>query len=292
MKQLILIFLILFANAVFSQRAETFKIKKFKVAKLSDSIRETSGLDFFGERLFTFNDSENPPELYEIDKNSGKILKTFKTDFTNRDWEALANDGENFYIGDFGNNAGTRKDLKIYKIPFDNDSLKPDSAKTIPFRYPEQTDFSSKNTNTDFDAEAMIFLDGKLHIFTKEWHSKKVSHYIVNPDSEAISENQAAEKSETFDLGFVATDAAYFDKKLYLIGYTKKAKVFLSIFSETQPGIFFQETPKKYCLGSAFSIGQIEGIAANETGIYISAETFISPIGTTKPRLYKIPNFK
>jgi hypothetical protein len=73
----------------------------------------------------------------------------------------------------------------------------------------------------------------------------------------------------------VVTDAAYFDKKLYLVGYTKKTEVFLDIFNETEPGIFFKENPKHYYLGSALSIGQIEGIAVDETGIYISGEKFI-----------------
>jgi hypothetical protein len=37
------------------------------------------------------------------------------------------------------------------------------------------------------------------------------------------------------------------------------------------------------------SIGQIEGIAVDETGIYISGEKFKSPLGSTKPSLYFIP---
>ncbi len=94
--------------------------------------------------MYTFNDSGNLPELYQIDSNSGKILKVLKTTAENKDWEALANDGENFYIGDFGNNSGTRKDLKIYKIPFQDDQLQNDLMKTISFYYPEQNDFAPK----------------------------------------------------------------------------------------------------------------------------------------------------
>ncbi|MCZ2083445.1 MAG: hypothetical protein LC112_04165, partial [Flavobacteriales bacterium] len=88
---------------------------------------------------------------------------------------------------------------------------------------------------------------------------------------------------------YVVTDAAYFDKKLYLIGYTKKAEVFLTIFNETKPGIFFEDKPKKYYLGSSLSIGQIEGIAVDEQGIYISGEEFNLPIIKVKPYLYFIP---
>jgi hypothetical protein len=44
-------------------------------------------------------------------------LKTLKVNAKNTDWEALTNDGNNFYIGDFGNNDGSRRDLTIYKVP-------------------------------------------------------------------------------------------------------------------------------------------------------------------------------
>ena len=147
----------------------------------SDSLKETSGLTFFREKLYTINDGGNSSEVFEIDKSSGKILNVIKTDLKNRDWEAITSDSTNTYIGDFGNNAGTRKDLKIYKIPF-KDSVKIDSIQEIPFFYPEQKDFEPKNINNDFDAEAMIFLNGKIHLFTKEWISKSVTHYTVNPN--------------------------------------------------------------------------------------------------------------
>lgn len=81
---------------------------------------------------------------------------------------------------------------------------------------------------TDFDAEAMIYLDGKLHLFTKEWGAKSTTHYIIDPE---ISDKQKARKTEVYKTGFVVTDAAYFNKKLYLVGYTKKTEIFLDVFN-------------------------------------------------------------
>lgn len=289
MKKVFLLFIVLTFQTAFSQQAEIFKLKKFRVAVLNDSIQETSGLNFFDENLYTFNDSGNPAELYKIDKNSGKILKVLKTNAENKDWEALTNDGNNFYIGDFGNNAGTRKDLKIYKIPFQNNQLQNDLMKIISFYYPEQTDFTSKNISTDYDLESMIYLNGKIHIFTKEWASKATTHYTIDPEN---YENQAAEKVESYKTGFMISDACYFDKKLYVVGYTKKTEVFLTIFNETEPGTFFKENPKHLYLGSALTIGQIEGIAVDDKGIYISGEKFYSPIKKTKPFFYFIPKDK
>ncbi|MCJ8155332.1 hypothetical protein MKJ01_16320 [Chryseobacterium sp. SSA4.19] len=277
------------SSFVFSQQAEFLKIRPYRISHLDEKIRETSGLSLFNGKLYTFNDSGNAPELFEIDKTSGKIINTVAVNAENKDWEALTNDGQNFYIGDFGNNAGTRKDLEIYKIPFENNELKNDSAALIRFEYPEQTEFIPGYLKTDFDAEAIIWLNGKIHLFTKEWSAKSTSHYIIDPE---VSEKQKAQKTESFKTGFVVTDASYFDGKLYLVGYTKKTEVFLEIFTETEPGIFFEEAPKKYYMGSALSIGQIEGITVDETGLYISGEKFHSPLGSTKPALYFIPKEK
>lgn len=284
------IFLVIFYlfQTGFAQNVDFLKIKREKITELSDSLKENSGLSFLKDKLYTFNDGGNSSEIFEIDKISGKIEKVFKTNLMNKDWEAMATDSANFYVGDFGNNAGARKDLMIYKIPFDGEKIA-DSVKIISYFYPEQTDFSNRNLNNDFDAEAMIFLNGKIHIFTKEWVSKATSHYVVDPE---ITENQPAQKIENFQTDYVVTDAAYFQQKLYLIGYTKKTEVFLSIFKETEPGIFFKEKPKKYYLGSALSIGQIEGIEADENGIYISGEEFATPLGKAKPALYFIPQSK
>ncbi|MBB6370545.1 hypothetical protein [Chryseobacterium shigense] len=285
MKKLLLFSTFIIFQSSFSQQTDFLKIRKFRIGYLDDKIKETSGLSILNGKLYTFNDSGNAPEIFELEESSGSIKNIFTIPAKNKDWEALTNDGKNFYIGDFGNNGGTRKDLEIYKVPF-QDGSKNDSITKISFYYPEQTEFIPKYTDNDFDAEAMIYLNGKLHLFTKEWKSKSTTHYIIDPN---ISEKQKAEKTETYKTNFVVTDAAYFEKKLYLIGYTKKTEVFLNVFTETEPGIFFKEQPKHYYLGSALAIGQIEGIAVNQSGIYISGEKFKSRLGSAQPALYFIP---
>lgn len=280
MKKTLIFLNLLISLVIFSQKTEKLPLRKYKIAVLSDSLRETSGLTFFKDRLYTINDGGNPNIIYEIDKNSGKILKKIQTNFPNKDWEAITNDGENLYIGDFGNNAGNRRDLTIYSI--DNQQ----EINVIKFSYQNQKDFSVNYLNHDFDAEAMVFINNKIHLFTKEWSAKKVSHYIINPK---LSENQSVTKSESFNTGFVVTDAAYYENKLYVIGYTKKAKTYLMIFGQNNEGLFFSNPTKKYRLGSALTVGQIEGIAVNADGIYISNEGFSQFIFRAKPNLYFVP---
>lgn len=286
MKRTILLLAFFAFQITFSQQTDFLKIRKYRIARLDDKIQETSGLSILNGKLYTFNDSGNDPELFEISKTSGEIVNTLKVNGKNKDWEALTNDGTHFYIGDFGNNGGKRRDLEIYKVPFRNDSLQNSQIKKISFQYPEQDDYGAGYLKTDFDAEAMIYLHGKIHLFTKEWTSKATTHYVIDPE---IGEKQDAVKTESYKTNFVVTDAAYFDKKLYLVGYTKKTEVFLDIFTEAEPGIFFKEVPKHYYLGSSLSVSQIEGITVDETGIYISGEKFKSPLGSTKPSLYFIP---
>lgn len=287
MKNILFAVFFCFSQLAFSQRVDFLKIGKYKIAILSDSLKENSGLNFFNGKLYTFNDGGNSSEIFEVEKSSGKILKSIKTNLSNQDWEAITSDSTNIYIGDFGNNAGTRKDLKIYKIP--PDSINQKLPTEIRFYYPEQQDFTPKLISQNFDAEAMIFLNGKIHLFTKEWFTRATTHYIINPE---IPDLQGARKIEIFKTGFFVTDASYFNKNLYVIGYTKKTEVFLYIFKEAEPGIFFSEKPKRFYLGSALNIGQIEGIAVNSDGIYIAGEEFRTPIGTAKPQFYFIPKEK
>ena len=286
MRKLFILHFLLMSFLGFPQKIEKLNLKKYKIAVLSDSLQESSGLTNLDGRLFSFNDSGNTSEIFEIKAGSSYIKKTFQTGLNNIDWEAITNDGENFYVGEFGNNLGTRKDLKVYQIPFRNDSVIVDSIKTIPFFYPEQTDFMPKNINNNFDAEAMIFLGGNIHLFTKEWITNTVSHYVIDKN---LTENQPAKKLETFETGFVVTDASFFGDRLYVVGYTKNASVYLMIFEKDETGnLFFNKPLKKFSLGRAFSIGQIEGITATEKGVYISGERFNIKIKKVPQSLYFI----
>ena len=174
----------------------------------------------------------------------------------------------------FWEQCRNRKDLAIYKIENSTNSSK------ILFNYQNQKEFKTNYLNHNFDAEAMIFLDGNIHLFTKEW-SLKIFHYIVNLQN---AENQPIIKIESYKTGFVVTDASYFEGKLYVVGYTKKGKSFYDDFEENSDGLFFFQTIKKYKLGSALTIGQVEGIAVNKDGIYISNESFVHLFSKVKQK--------
>lgn len=84
---------------------------------------------------------------------------------TNVDWEELAVDERgDLWIGEFGNNAEGRKDLRLLRVPEpDPEGRGPARvAGTYPFAYPDHPAWG-----TSFDAEALFFVDGAAYLVTK-----------------------------------------------------------------------------------------------------------------------------
>lgn len=282
-------FYLLFFSLFFSQKVEKIDLKKYWVAELSDSLAENSGLCFLNEKLFTINDGGNSSTIFEISKENGKILNQYLLPISNHDWEGITSDGENLYISDIGNNLGNRENLSIYKINYEKMISSPKSTDFINqkhIKYAEQKDFLPRNRKNNFDAESIFFADEKLHILTKEWISLKTNHYPFNFEKE---NEDLIFKKEFFALDFLATDAYFYKNHLYIVGYTKKMKAYLQIFQKGENGCFFCGKNKKYDLGKIYKISQIEGVAVNDLGIYLSGEAF-DFIFKTKAKLYFIPH--
>jgi hypothetical protein len=92
---------------------------------LADSIKETSGLIYFDQKLITHNDSDGRPALYEIDSISGNVIRSVAvSNATNTHWEDICYDSTYLYIGDFGND-GSRTDLSPnpFSTNFDAEAL-------------------------------------------------------------------------------------------------------------------------------------------------------------------------
>ena len=87
----------------------------------------------------------------------------------------------------------------------------------------------------------------------------------------------------------MVTDASFFGNRLYVVGYTKNASVYMMIFEKDETeNLFFNKPLKKFSLGRAFTIGQIEGITATEKGVYMSGERFNIKIKKVPQSLYFI----
>ena len=153
------------------------------VTHLNNSINETSGLITINQKLITHNDSGGEAALYEIDTTSGNYTrKVTVSNAYNQDWEDICSDSNYIYIADFGNNSGTRTNLKIYRIlisDFINTPNDTVTADTINFNYADQTDFTPSTYSTNFDAEAIISIGDSLYIFTKNWGNYWTNIYAL-----------------------------------------------------------------------------------------------------------------
>lgn len=185
------------------------------ISYLGNSITESSGLTYLNGKYLTHNDSGNSPELYEFDVNTGDILRSvFVSNATNNDWEDICLDNNYIYIGDFGNNQGNRRNLKILKIYIDSflvsDTLQ---ANVINFEYSDQENFTSAPFQTNFDAEAIISFKDSLYIFTKQWGNFKSKVYA----SPKIPGDYSLEPIDSIDLSFMVTGAD-FDESSNMVG--------------------------------------------------------------------------
>ena len=131
--------------ATLAQRVEPAKPARAhpkRRARLDAAVPETSALLYTSGTLWTLNDGDNPPAIFRLDSASGRVVQRVRiVNFPNTDWEELAADSRYFYLGDFGNNAGRRRDLRVLRLPRPSPTDTTAVAEEIAFTYPEQTDF-------------------------------------------------------------------------------------------------------------------------------------------------------
>lgn len=266
---------------------KNFKIKADYSVRLSDSLKETSGLIAFDNLLWTHND-DHDKTIYGLD-SLGKIRKKIVLDkVVNHDWEEISQDSTHLYIGDFGNNAsGSRTDLNILKIEKKSFLEGNPSIESISFRYADQTDLSAKKPNTtNFDCEAFIVSKDSIYLFTKEWRSSKTNIYVL-PNQ---SGNHVAQLKHTLDTKGLVTGATYLEQKnlVVLCGYSKIGKPFLYLLYDYKNNDFLSGNKRRITL--KFPILQIEGIATQDSlHYYLTNESLVrKPIINVPQQIHRI----
>ncbi|MBN2523815.1 MAG: hypothetical protein JXB24_11120 [Bacteroidales bacterium] len=257
-------------DAIESKKKETVYLLH-KIFDLPSEVCESSGIIVYDSLLWTFNDSGNEPVLYGLDVVEGTIRKILTLlDAENVDWEDITQDSHSVYIGDFGNNNGTRKDLCIYKISkaeVDNSYEQRISADRIAFNYTDQTDFTYNFHNTSYDCEALLFDGDSLVLFTKNWQDNTTVLYKLPTVSGSFHTKKFCElNSEGFITG---ADLNLTNNQLVLCGYYYLPFVmiiddFRKIGSK-DPGI------RRYDLNNDLYL-QLEGVTSFDEQILLSSE--------------------
>jgi len=245
------------------------------ITELSSDILETSGLIYFDGKLVTHNDSGDSPNLYEINTTTGVVTRTVTiSNATNVDWEDIAQDDDYIYIGDFGNNNGTRTDLMIYVISkADFNSQTTVTADTIQFQYAEQIDFTSHPKDTDFDCEAMVVVNDSILLFTKNWVNEKTNLYKMPK----VSGFYTPSISDSLDAQGTVTGATYNADKnsIFLVGYQTASPFMWELSQFTNYNAFSGTNSRCGLTPPNSSSMQIEAIASiGNDGYYISSEEF------------------
>jgi len=157
-----------------------------KKVKLPDQLYEASGLYAASpDSLYWLNDSGNAADIY-LTNAKGELLNTINLPLKNRGWEDLTHDNEgNLYIGDFGNNANKRRNLKVYIY-----NLRTQQLDSIQYTYPDQTQFPPAAKDRNFDMEGFFWHQNRLHLFSKNKFRKGnyyTKHYTL--DAKAGEQN-------------------------------------------------------------------------------------------------------
>lgn len=154
---------------------------EIRIETLPSAVEETSGLIWFANGFWTHNDSGGDPAIYKLDIENGDIIQTVTiANGNNIDMEDITQDEEYIYVGDFGNNHGTRDDLTIYKIQksdISEESQVSVQAEVITFKYNDQKSFEKKNRNNNFDCESVVSKGDYLYVFTKNWIDQETKCY-------------------------------------------------------------------------------------------------------------------
>lgn len=267
-------FLLIFLSIIFSlvNGLSQTLISPTVLTTLNEDIKETSGLINVNGDIWTHNDSGGADRLYQINTETGDVIRDVKIDDAdNDDWEDLASDDTYIYIGDFGNNDGDRTNLKIYRISreelSDNDEVE---AEKIEFSYSDQTSWEVNHNNHNFDCEAMICFQGNLYLFSKNWVDHQTRLYIL-PNQPGV---HTAQYVATFDINCLVSGAEFLSSSnsLVIIGYNSNGGTFTWLFNNFENDNFF-EGESTMLIWSMLT--QAEGVCVDENNsVCISSEEF------------------
>ena len=255
-------------------------ISKIELPKI---INETSGLEFYNNNFITHNDSGGEPSLYVFNEE-GEIVETIglnkNPDFEieNNDWEDITNDNKYFFVADTGNNFGNRDNLNIIRVSI-GANLMVDGI--IKISYSDQESFFPRPKHK-YDAEAIIIIDDKIALFSKDRENLNTDLYLVDKDQNG---QQILTSKFNYTVGSLITGGDYNKENslLALVSYNSKGEQYLILFENFELNNLENNNFTKYKI--PIERAQIEAIKIiDQETFWITSEDE----GVGSPFMYKI----
>ncbi|MEI7865417.1 MAG: hypothetical protein WCI38_08600 [Chthoniobacterales bacterium] len=135
----------------------------------------------------------------------------------NYDWEDIALDGKgNLIIADVGNNLGQRGQIMLHFVP----EPKPGSIAIRPTRTLQVYYEDQKEITSDYDCEAVFYIDDRIFFLTKHHNNRFTMLYRL--DGESTRRSNPLRRVGSFDIGGMVTaaDASPDGKLVAVLTYT------------------------------------------------------------------------
>ena len=246
-------------------------------------INETSGLEFYNNNFITHNDSGGEPSLYVFNE-MGEVIETIglnkNPDFKieNNDWEDITNDNEYLFVADTGNNFGNRDNLNIIRVSKGTDFM---VDGIIEISYSDQESFFPRPKHK-FDAEAIIIIEDKIALFSKDRENLNTDLYLVNKN---MNGSQILTSEVSYDVDTLITGGDFDEDRnlLALVSYNSNGNQYLLLFENFELNNLKKNTFKKFKI--PLEQAQIEAVKIiDEKAFWVTSEDE----GIGSPFMYKI----
>ena len=246
-------------------------------------INETSGLEFYNNNFITHNDSGGEPSLYVFNE-MGEVIETIGLDknpdfeIENNDWEDITNDNEYLFVADTGNNFGNRDNLNIIRVNKGTDFM---VDGIIEISYSDQESFFPRPKHK-YDAEAIIVIEDKIALFSKDRENLNTDLYLVNKNQNG---SQILTSEVSYDVNTLITGGDYDEDRnlLALVSYNSNGNQYLLLFKNFKLNDLENNTFKKFKI--PLEQAQIEAVKIiDEKTFWVTSEDE----GIGSPLMYKI----
>ena len=242
--------------------------------ELPNELEEASGVIFWRNAIWTINDSGGEAVIYKINLDRMEVSqRIYIQNAQNIDWEDITQDKDYIYVGDFGDNSGTRSDLRVLKIAkadVPESGTASLNAEFIYFSYKGKP--SEVEDKHNYDCEAFVAMGNHLYLFSKNRGDLRTYCYKLSKTPGTYS----IERISNFNAMGLVTGADYDanTNKLVLVGYPKNYTVpFVWCFWDFSGDDFFNGQSSKVDFVYHY-YRQMEGVTFyDDFNLYLVCET-------------------